>query len=157
MKRETLFLKIVLFFIGASVLALCIFWLPDVAVEAAGRYQQAVYLPVIIGMYAAAIPFYFVLYQAFNLLLYIDRGKAFSELSVTALKRIKFCALAIGILFAAFSPCLYIMAQTVDAPGIPAMGLMIASASIVISVFAAVLQKLLKNAIAIKSENDLTI
>jgi hypothetical protein len=110
-KRETLFLKIVLFFIGASVLALCIFWLPDVAVEAAGRYQQAVYLPVIIGMYAAAIPFYFVLYQAFNLLLYIDRGKAFSELSVTALKRIKFCALAMAYCLRRFSPCLYIMAQ----------------------------------------------
>jgi hypothetical protein len=43
------------------------------------------------------------------------------------------------------------------APGGIVIGLVIIFASIVIAVFAAVLQKLLRNAIDIKSENDLTI
>ena len=49
------------------------------------------------------------------------------------------------------------MAQIDDAPGILAFGLVITFASIVIAVFAAILQKLLKEAIDIKSDNDLTI
>ena len=44
-----------------------------------------------------------------------------------------------------------------DAPGIVMIGLIIIFACMVIAVFAAVLQKLLKNAIAIKQENDYTI
>lgn len=49
------------------------------------------------------------------------------------------------------------MAERDDAPGIIVIGLIIIFASMVIAVFAAVLQKLLKEAIAIKSENDLTV
>jgi capsular polysaccharide biosynthesis protein len=44
-----------------------------------------------------------------------------------------------------------------DAPGAIVIGLVIIFASIVIAVFAAVLEKLLRTAIDIKSENDLTI
>ncbi|WP_371326733.1 DUF2975 domain-containing protein [Psychrobacillus sp. OK028] len=42
-------------------------------------------------------------------------------------------------------------------PGVIFVGLVVPFASMMIAVFAAVLQKLLKNAIDIKSENDLTI
>ena len=157
MKRETLFLKAVIFVIGLSIFALCLFWLPWIAQEAPNHYPASVYLPVIIGMYAAAIPFFAALYQALRLLIYIDRNNAFSELSVKAIKTIKYCAFIISILFAAVCPLLYIMAQTADAPGIMAFGCVIVFASVVIAVFAAVLQKLLKNAIAIQSENDLTV
>jgi hypothetical protein len=38
-----------------------------------------------------------------------------------------------------------------------AIGLVIVGASVAVAVFAAVLQRLLENAIAIKSENDLTV
>ncbi|MGV2643750.1 DUF2975 domain-containing protein, partial [Clostridium perfringens] len=44
-----------------------------------------------------------------------------------------------------------------DAPGIILIGMALIFASIVIAVFAAVLQKLLQEAIDIKSENDLTV
>jgi hypothetical protein len=49
------------------------------------------------------------------------------------------------------------VAERDDAPGIILIGLVIIFASMVIGVFAAVLQKLLTNAIEIKSENDLTV
>lgn len=90
-------------------------------------------------------------------MIYIDRNEAFSELSVRALKNIKYCAVAISILYVAGLPLLYLIAEADDAPGVILIGLVIIFASMVIAFFAAVLQRLLKEAIDIKSENDLTV
>jgi MFS superfamily sulfate permease-like transporter len=150
MKRgTTLFLKIAVILIGIPVLALCIFWLPS--------FANYLHYPVLIGMYAAAIPFFFALYQALKLLSYIDKNKAFSELSVKALKNIKYCAITIGVLYAGLIPLLIPIADADDAPGLVGIPVIIIFASSTIAVFAAVLQKLLKEAIDIKSENDLTV
>ncbi|WP_347490231.1 DUF2975 domain-containing protein [Desulfoscipio sp. XC116] len=157
MERETLFLKVVVILIGIPILGLCIFGVPSIANEAAEHYPAYLLYPVLIGMYAAAVPFLFALYRTLKLLIYIDKNKAFSEVSIKALKDIKYCAVTISILYAGLIPLLFPMAQADDAPGIVALGLVITFASIVIAVFAAVLQKLLKNAIDIKSENDLTV
>ncbi len=54
-------------------------------------------------------------------------------------------------------PLFYLVAERDDAPGIIIIGMIIIFASMVIAVFAAVLQRLLKDAIDIKSENDLTV
>jgi len=160
MKRgSTFFLKAAVIFIGIPVLALCIFLVPEIANYAAILYPAHTYLKylVFIDLYATAIPFYFALYQAFKLLGYIDKGKAFSELSVRALKNIKYCAITISSLYAVGMPLFYLIAERDDAPGIIVIGLVMIFASLVIAVFAAVLQKLLKEAIDIKAENDLTV
>ena len=161
MKRgSTLFLKIAVFLMGIPVLALCIFLVPEIAKEAAEYYPEWTYLkyPVLIAVYVTAILFFIVLYQALRLLSYIDKSKAFSELSVRALKYIKYCAIAISILsVVAIMPFIYVVAEDDDAPGLIILGMVIALAPTVIAVFAAVLQKLLKEAIGIKSENDLTV
>lgn len=150
MKRgSTLFLKIVVIFIGIPVLALCIFWLPKVA-----KYLN---YPIVIGAYTTAIVFFFALYQALKLLTYIDKNKAFSTLSVKTLKYIKYCGITISIIYVGLIPLLYPIAEVSDAPGLVGFPVIIIFASIVISVFAAVLQKLLKDALDIKSDNDLTI
>jgi len=150
MKRcSTIFLKIAVILIGIPVLALCIFWLPGFA-----NYLP---YPVLIGVYATAITFFFALYQALKLLSYIDKNKAFSELSVKALKYIKYCAITISILYAVLIPFLFPIADADDAPGLVGFPIIIVFASIVIAVFAAVLQRLLQDAIDIKSENDLTV
>lgn len=112
---------------------------------------------VLIDLYAAAIPFYFALYQAYKLIGYIDKNKAFSELSVRVLKNIKYCAAIISSLFVVVMPLFYLIAEKDDAPGIILIGIALIFASMVIAVFAAVLQKLLQEAIDIKSENDLTV
>ncbi|GEN83814.1 membrane protein [Sporosarcina luteola] len=159
MKRETLFLKLALVLMGIPILAICIFVVPGIAEFAAELYPTMPYLKylVLIDIYAAAIPFYFALYQAFNLLSYIDKGDAFSELSVKALKNIKNCALIICGIYVIGMPLFYLMAEMDDAPGIILIGLVIIFASFVIAVFAAVLQKLLTHAIEIKSENEFTV
>lgn len=159
MKRETLFLKAAVFLIGLPVLALCIFVVPEIANFAAELYPNNAYMKylVFIDLYATAIPFYFALYQAFKLLSYIDSNKAFSELSIKAIKIIKYCSITFCSLYAVGMPLFYLIAEADDAPGIILIGLAIIFASFVVAVFAAVLQKLLQNAIEIKSENDLTV
>ncbi|MGG0285200.1 DUF2975 domain-containing protein [Peribacillus butanolivorans] len=160
MKRgTTLFLKIAVILIGIPVLALCIFLVPEIAKFAAELYPDMTYIKylVLIDLYASAIPFYFALYQAFKLLSYIDKNKAFSELSVRALTKIKYCAITISILYVVGMPLFYLIAELDDAPGILLIGLVIIFASMVIAVFAAVLQRLLQEAIDIKSENDLIV
>lgn len=160
MKRgTTLFLKAAVILIGIPVLALCIFVVPEIANFAAELYPDMTYLKylVFVDLYATAIPFYFALYQAFKLLSYIDQNKAFSELSVRALKNIKYCAIIISGLYVVGMPLFYLIAEMDDAPGVIVVGLVMIFASLVIAVFAAVLQKLLKEAIDIKSENDLTV
>ncbi|MCU9612490.1 DUF2975 domain-containing protein [Caldibacillus lycopersici] len=155
----TLFLKITVILIGIPILALCIFLVPEIAKYAAELYPDFTFIKylVFIDLYAAAIPFYLALYQAFKLLSYIDKNKAFSEISVTALKKIKNCASTISVLFVLGLPLFYLLAERDDAPGIILVGLVLIFASMVIAVFAAVLQKLLQEAIEIKSENDLTV
>lgn len=135
------------------------FLVPKMANYSAELFPNIAYIKylVFIYLYVTAIPFYFALYQAFKLLSYIDKNKAFSGLSVRALKNIKYCAVTISIFYAAGMPVFYLMAEIDDAPGIIVIGLVIIFASMVIAVFAAVLQKLLKEAIDIKSENDLTV
>lgn len=148
-----MFLRGVIFLIGAGVLTLCIFVLPRVI----GSIDLGGYDPILIGMYVPAIPFFIALHQALKLLGFIDKNTAFSPLSVTALKNIKYCAITISGLYAAGMPYIFYVADKDDAPGVVAIGFVIIFASFVIAVFAALLQKLLQKAIDIKSENDLTV
>ncbi|HCU01190.1 TPA: DUF2975 domain-containing protein [Candidatus Nomurabacteria bacterium] len=152
---STLFLKGVVTLIGAAVLAICIFALPLlIKSELRGDFD---YGYIFLGLYITAIPFFFALYQAIKLLNYIDQNKAFSELSVKALKNIKYCAVIISALFVIGMPYIFYVGDRDDAPGVVALGFVIIFSSIVIATFAAVLQKLLQNAAEIKSENDLMI
>ena len=154
----TIFLKLAIIFIGIPVLALCIFLVPKIGNFAGELYPDFAYIKylVFIVMYGAAVPFYIALYQAFNLLQYIDKNKAFSELSVKALRNIKYCAVTISGLYVIGAPLFRFITKNMDPPfGI--LELIIVFASLVIAVFAAILQQLLQEAINIKSENDLTV
>lgn len=159
MKRETLFLKFAVVLMGLPVLALCIFVLPEIAEFFAELNPKLDFLqyPFLIGLYVTAIVFFAALYQTFKLLSYIDKNHSFSELTVKSLENIKYCAITISALYVVFMPLIYLMAEVDDAPGIILIGLVIIFGCMVVAVFAAVLQKLLKNAIEIKSENDLTV
>lgn len=156
---STLFLKIAVILIGIPILALCIFLVPELGNLAAKLLPDFAYVNyfVFIVFYGSTIPFYVALYQAFKLLRYIDRNKAFSEWSVEALRKIKYCAITISCLHVLVLPLFYLFAEKDDAPGVVFIGLVVPFASMVIAVFAAVLQRLLKEAIDIKSENDLTV
>lgn len=151
-KGSTLFLKLVISLIGITVVALCTVFTLEVV-----RAGSGLFLPVLIIMYATAIPFFFALFQALKLLGYVDKNIAFSNVSVKALRNIKFCAITISAIYAAGMPFVVSVAEKDDAPGAVAFGLGFIFASIVVATFAAVLQKLVQNGLAMKSENDLTV
>lgn len=159
MKRETWFLKLAVIVLALPVIAGCIFALPYIWQEAtgSGSWIQASIQPIIIGMYVAAVPFFYALYQTFKLLGYIDRNEAFSLETVRALRHIKYSAVLITIVYVATLPFFYWFAERDDAPGFILIGLVFVFASFVVAVFAELLQKLLKRAIEMKQENDLTV
>lgn len=152
MKQETLFLKLVVLVLGLVPILFAAFTLRDLIYGDLDGYSF-----IVAGMYLSAIPFWIALYQAAKLLGYIDRNEAFSTLSVNSLKYIKYCGLTISGMYTAGLPLLFDVADKDDAPGVLAIGLVVIGASFVVAMFAAVLQKLLQNAIDIKSENDLTV
>lgn len=145
-------MKVVIYLIALAVLALCVI-IGGVSVSGNG----GIYLPMLIVMLIAAAPFFFALYQSLLLLSYIDSNTAFSDLSVKAIQNIKYSAFTISALYAASMPLIIYVADKDDAPGAVLMGLVFIFAPLVTGVFAAVLQRLLQNAIDIKSENDLTV
>ena len=157
MKRETLFLKLALFAIGLPILALSVTGLVWLVYNPVNPVYGYIMYPILIGIYVSGIPFYIALYNAFKLLGYIDKSIAFSELSVKALRNIKHCAITFSTLYVAMMPFLYLFAEKDDAPGIIIFGMVPVFMGMIIAVFAALLQKLLANAIEIKSENDLTV
>lgn len=154
----TTFLKGMILLAGIAILALCIFFVPPMAHFASSLYPN--FYPmnslIFIVMYGSAVPFYIALYQAFNLLRYIDANTAFSELSIKALKYIKWCAIIISGLHVLGAPLFHFITNKMDPPfGI--VGLLIIFVSLVIAIFAAVLQRLLQEVTNIKLENDLTV
>lgn len=155
----TWFLKIAIMIIAIPVITLCIFTLPLIAKDAAQNNGKTTYMiySILTLMYLSAIPFFIALYQAFKLLSYIDTNQAFSDVSVVALKKIKNCAATITIMYVVAMPLFYIVGEIDDAPGVILIGMIFIFAPMTIGVFAAVLEKLLKHAIDIKNDNDLTI
>lgn len=158
-KGSTLVLKGTVLIIGILVLALGIFALPNIWKGGSAEFPAAstALLLIIIGIYATMIPFFVALWQTLKLLNYIDTNKAFSDLSVKALRNIKRCAVIICVLYIADVPLLFPIADADDAPGLIVIGFAIACTPLIVAVFAAVLEKLLQNAIDMKSENDLTV
>lgn len=152
-KGSTLFLKGVIVLMGLFVLFLCVYGIPRVI----GQFSLGGYDPILIGLYLPAVPFFAALYQAFNLLGLIEHNLTFTADSVKTLKYIKFCGTAISGLFLAGMPYIFYVADKDDAPGVVAIGLVIIFSSFVIAVFAAVLQRMVQNAVDIKKENDLTV
>lgn len=158
-RGSTFFLRAAVIAIGAAIAALCIFALPAAWVGIAKEHDDVTYAlyGIILAMYAASIPFFIALHQTLRLLGYIDKNKAFSLLSVKALKRIAHCGIGVGAVYIVSLPFFYVWAQEEDAPGLIVIGMVFVGASLTVSVFATILQRLLKEAIAIKSENDLTV
>lgn len=156
-RGKIIFLKLAIGFIGVLVLILCISWMPGLAKTFIKNNPEFLFFryPILAGIYFAAIPFYLALYQALRLLNYIESNSAFSELAVNSLRVIKYCAVAIVIIYT--GEILFLGIQKLLHPGIMIMGVTIIFAALTISFFADVLQELLRNALEIKSENDLTV
>ncbi|WP_167200547.1 DUF2975 domain-containing protein [Paenibacillus sp. BK720] len=152
----TFFLKMAVLLMAIPAIAVCVFAVIALIRDNPNQFPGRMH-PSDIGFFAAMIPYFIALYTAMKLLGYIDNNTAFSELSLRALKKIKYCGVCMGILLSAMMPFVFIMARQENAPGIILIGLAAAYASFVIAGFGALLERLLQNAIQLKSENELTV
>ena len=159
MKRSsTIFLQIVIVLIGIGALALML-WEPQIEGVNAHATNFEIYFkdPFLALVYIGSIPFFVALYQAFKVLGYAGQNKIFSQAAVQALRNIKYCALTI-IGFVVLEEIIIMLTHgNDDAAGAVFIGVLITFFSIVIATAAAMFERILQNAVDIKSENDLTV
>jgi hypothetical protein len=158
-RSSTIFLQVVIVLIGIGVLALML-WEPHLEGRNAHATTFEIYFkdPFLAYAYTTSIAFFVALFQAFTLLGYIGQNKVFSLDSVRALRTIKYCAMTLVALVGAAVAYLFIAVRDKDdiAGGV-AIGLAMIFISVVIATAAAVFERLLQNAVDMKSENDLTV
>lgn len=159
MKRISIvFLQAVIVLTGIVALAILIRF-PLTEGRAANLDLFSIYSdPFILYGYATSIAFFVALYKAFKLLGYIGQNKVFSSNSVKTLKSIKYCAIVLSILIVLAGLYIRLFHNKEDDPaGFLSICIVTTFASIVVATAAAIFEKLLQNAIDMKSENDLTI
>jgi hypothetical protein len=157
-KISIVFLQSFVVLIGLVVLAILIrFPLSE------GRAQNLnlfrIYFdPFILYGYASSIAFFVALYKAFRLLGNIRKNKLFSPNSVRTLRSIKYCAIILSVLIAIAGIYIKIFHNKGDDPaGFLAMCIITIFISVAVATAVTVLEKILQNAINMKTENDLTI
>lgn len=158
MKRtSTVFLQVVVVLIGIAALALLL-WEPQIEGRNAQATQFAIYFkdPFLAVVYIGSIAFFVAVYQAFKLLGYAGKNKVFSQAAVRALRTIKYCAITI-IGFVAVEEIIIMFNNSDDRAGGVFMGVLITFGSVVIATAAAMFERILRNAVDMKSENDLTV
>jgi hypothetical protein len=156
-KGSTLFLRFVLCLIAIGTLA-GMLWFPQTEGRAANLDLISIYTdPLIIFVYIASIAFFVGLYQAFKLLNFIDANKVFTKGAVNTLKNMKFASLIlIGFIVSAVL-FIHFFEQGDDPAGPTTLGIILSFTAAVIATATAVFQKILQNAVDMKSENDLTV
>ncbi|MFH5835330.1 DUF2975 domain-containing protein [Proteiniclasticum sp. C24MP] len=155
-------MSISLFQIGVLFITLCIvllaaFWLPQTAAVFAEDAPEYAYLqyPLLVAIYVTLIPFLCAIVEGLRLSRRVALNDAFSDLSVLHLKRIKMSAFIISLLYLTGG---IILNTLVDmAPGIALLGIIIMLASLMIGLISGILEELLRKALEIKEENDLTV
>lgn len=154
----TIFLQIVIVFIGIGALALLL-WEPQLEGRNANATLFQIYFndPFLAYAYTASIAFFIALYQAFKLFGYIGQNKAFSSDSIKALRTIKYCAISLIGFILVPEAYLFIARPGDDIAGGVAIGIFLIFIFTIIATIANVFEKILQSAVDIKSENDLTV
>jgi hypothetical protein len=158
-KGSSVFLQIVIVLIGIGALALLL-WEPHLEGRNAHATLFQIYFkdPFLAYAYIGSIAFFIALYQAFKLLGYAGRGEVFTQRSVRALRTIKHCAMTlVGFLAGAEAYFFLVQRSKEDIAGGVMMGLFLIFVSVIAGTMALVFEETLQSAVALKSENDLTI
>ena len=159
-KGSSIFLQIVIVLVGIGALLLLL-WEPTLEGRNAHSTLYQIYFndPFLALVYLGSVPFFVALYKAFKVLGYARQNKVFSPDAVKALRIIKYCALII-IGFVVVEEIFIFLTSSgdLDNPGAPIfVGLLITVGSIIVATAAAMFERILQNAVEIKSENDLTV
>jgi hypothetical protein len=138
-----LFLQTIVVLVGIGALALLL-WEPQIEGRNAHATIFQIYFddPFLAYAYAASIPFFAALFQAFRLLAYVRQGKAFSPGAVRAVRIVEYCAVAI-IGLVALGEVFILLSPSDDRAGGVFVGLLLVLASGVVAAAAAVFGRIL--------------
>ena len=154
----TLFLQTFIVLVGIAALAILIL-LPLTEGRATNLDLFSIYTdPFILYAYGTSIVFFIALCNAFRLLGYIKQNKIFTTNSLKVLKNIRRCAILFGIMV--ITAGIYIKLshnQDDDPAGFLAICVISTLAAVVVVAAVVVFERVLRNAIEIKMENDLTV
>jgi len=157
MKRgSTIFLQAVIVLIGIGALAFMLWEPHSEGANAHATLSQMYFNSFVLYAFIGSIPFFAALYHAFKVLGCVRQNQTFSQATVNSLRIIKYCALAL-IGFVALSVIFMIGGDREDRPAGLFMRLLVTFPSIIVATAAAISERILQNAVDIKSENDLTV
>ncbi|MEO5690586.1 MAG: DUF2975 domain-containing protein [Candidatus Saccharimonadales bacterium] len=159
-KRSSItFLQIAILLLAIGTIILML-WEPHLEGRNVNASLFEIYFndPFLVYAYIASLPFFVALYQAFILLGYIRNNNVFSQAAINNLRTIKYCAIIlIGFILGAEAYFFIVTRGQDDIAGGVMLGLGMIFLSFVLAVTSAVFETILRRAVDIKSENNLTV
>jgi hypothetical protein len=142
-----LFLQAAIVLIGIGALAFLL-WEPHIEGRNANATIFEIYFkdPFLAYVYVGSTPFFVALYWAFRLFGHVRQNRAFSQVTVDALRTIKYCAIAI-IGFVVVSVFFMISGDKDDRPAGVFMRILVIFASSVIAIAAAMFARNMQNSL----------
>lgn len=159
MEQRTLvrWLKLLVIFVAICGIALCVGVLPMAGKELAALYPEFAYcyLPWLVFLWILAVPCFIALLLAWKIFGNIEKDCSFCMENADALRKISYLAAAdSGLLFA--GNVLFLLLN-MNHPAVLLGACMIVIVGVGISVAAAVLSHLVRKAVKLQEENELTI
>jgi hypothetical protein len=153
-----MFLQVVIVLVGIGALTVLL-WEPHIEGRNVHATLFEIYFrdPFLAYAYVASIPFFVGLYQAFKVLRYAGQNKLFSHAAMKAVRTIRYCAMATTGFLVGGEGYLFIAQRgKEDIAGGVAVALFMILVFVAIAAVAAMSERVLQNAIEVKSENDAT-
>jgi hypothetical protein len=141
-KLPTLILRIMIILSAVAGILICIFALPPFGTAVAKNFPAYAFwqYPILAGVYAAALCFFFALFQFWLLLNGVDKN---GTLATKNLRAIRFSAIAFSVLFyVSAMPVIFLFAEADDAPGAILIGAFLGMLPISIAAFASLLERI---------------
>ena len=149
---DIIILKAFLVLAVLPMLFLEIFILPPViGLLLEGDYLLVHYLILlIISIYIVSLPYFGFLYQAFRLLVMVDKNQLFTLKAVANLKVLKIFAYAISLILLVDLPLLYFIADYDDSPGLLLLGIIIFGVTLFITLIISLLKYIISSKVEIE-------
>jgi hypothetical protein len=141
-KLPSLILRIMIVLYSAAGVLICVFAVPPFGTAVAKNFPDHAFwqYPIIIGLYAAALCFFFALFQFWLLLNGVDRH---GTLSTKNLRAIRLSAIAFSVLFyVSAMPVIFLFAEADDAPGAILIGAFLGMLPVSAAAGAAILERI---------------
>lgn len=147
---------------AAGVFTFCTILVPEIGrEEKAANPNAGPFWPFLLNTWVLSIPIFIALYESLKILAHVDQNTTFTKLTIRSVQKIKMCAVIFGSMIIASGMTILIIGQKMDpsedfAPIVTITFIFTFMASVV-ATFANVIEKVLKEALDMKSENELTI